>query len=127
VHWTPEALQPWRHINELSLTTTAAEAPHLGRFDGLLLGQLEQPESFDALDRKLEKFVACSALDDVVLVSGAFDIGRRVRTPAMMRRDQERAVSQAKRAGAFACWDVRALAKSTAKCDALRDGALAMF
>lgn len=125
VHWTTGLVGLYLHIEGLSITTTAAEAPHVGKHDRLTLGQLEQPDSFAALERKLEIFERYSAPEDIVLVGGAFDVGRTVRTGAMMRRDQVRAMAQYRRSGAYACWDVRALAKSAERCDALREMALA--
>lgn len=124
-HWTPHDLQPWLHIADLSITTTRIEAPHLGKHDRLTLGQLEQPTSFDTLDDALEIFGRYSASEDIVVVGGAFDVGRVVRTPDDMRHDQARARAQYARSGAYACWDARALGQAPERCDALREMALA--
>lgn len=133
VHWTPALLSPWRHIADLSITTTRTEAPHLGAHDRLCLAQLEQPSSFDTVgsldddrDRDaLDVFARYSAPEDIVLVGGAFDLGRDVRTAEDLRHDYARAKAQAKLSGAYALWDAKALGRHPELCDAAREIALA--
>lgn len=134
VHWTPALLGPWLHIADLSITTTRIEAPHLGPHDRLCLAQLEQPTSFDTVgdlldDRHsdaMDVFCRYSQVEDIVLVGGAFDLGRTdVRTAEDMRHDFERARPQSQRSGAYALWDARALGRHRELCDAARSMALA--
>lgn len=133
VHWTRPLFEPWLHVHDLSITTTRIEAPHLGKHNCLCLGQLEQPSSFATLgtldddrDRDaLDIFARYSAPEDIVLVGGAFDVGSDVRTPDDLRHDYARGREQAKRSGAYALWDAKALGRHPELCDAAREIALA--
>lgn len=125
VHWTRELFTPWLHIADLSITTTVIEAPHLGAHDRLVLAQMEQPTSFATFDEHMAVVARYSALEDIVPVGGAFDVGRDARTAEDLRHDYARGREQAKRAGAYALWDARALGRHPELCDAAREIALA--
>jgi hypothetical protein len=125
-HWGPSTLAPWLAMDCLgSITTTRAEAPHLGAHDRRVYAQLESEQSFDTLSHALRVFTRYTETDRVVLVTGLFDKGENKRTLAEIRADLHRATPQAIASGALAAWSCASM--SAAEADAYREWACATW
>ncbi len=130
-HWSPALLDPWLDLPFLtSITTTRAEAPHLGPHDRDAWAQLEAQTSLDSLDRAMEIFGRYTEADRITLVTGLFDgkdkEGQRdPRTLSEVRADLHRATPQAIKSGKLAAWSAHSM--SAAEADAYREWAVATW
>jgi hypothetical protein len=122
-HWTPMLLKPWLACDRrMVITTTRAEAPHLGPHDRLVYAQAEQQTSIDTLDQMLAIFGRFTPLDRVIVTTGSFNQPGDPRTVDEVRRDLERCQPQALRSSAHAIWSAHTT--SPEKADAVRAFAL---
>lgn len=125
-HWTPSLLAPWLDADpRMSITTTRAEAGHLGSHNRRTFAQLEAQTSTDTLEQALLVFGRYSEPEQIVLVTGVFDQKDDPRTVDEIRRDLARCTTQAKRSGAHAIWSAHTL--TPAKADVHREWALTTF
>jgi hypothetical protein len=119
-HWGPSTLAPWLAMDCLeSITTTRAEAPHLGAHDRMVYAQLEDQSSLDSLTHAMRIFTRYTETDRVALVLGLFDQGSDKRTLTEIRADLHRATPQAITSGALAAWSCASM--SAAEADAYRE------
>lgn len=126
MHWTHTLVESWLRLDEeMGVTTTRVEAPHLGPHDRVCYAQLEAQTSFDSLDRALEIFGRTSKLEDVVLVAGAFNEKDDPRTLDEIREDWTRAEPHMRLVGRHCVWSAHTITK--AKADLLRDLTLRTF
>jgi hypothetical protein len=125
-HCGPSTLAPWLALDCLdSITTTRAEAPHLGPHDRRVYAQLESQTSLDSLTHAMRIFTRYTETDRVVLVLGLFDKGSDKRTLAEVRADLHRATPQAIASGALAAWSCASM--SAAEADAYREWTVATW
>lgn len=123
LHWSPALLAPWLDLDCLTtITTTRAEAPHLGPHDRPVFAQLEAETSLDTLGRALEIFERTTQRERLTLVSGLFDSTDNPRTLIEVGRDLARATSQARLNGKHAVWSAHVM--SDAEADILREWSL---
>jgi len=123
-HWTPALLAPWLALYDLSITTTRVEAPRLGTHNRTTWAQLEQQTSVATLSKALAIFSRTTPLEQIVLVTGAFDQSPEqggTRTLAELRADLDACTGQARVSGAHAVWSAHAI--DDAEADALREWA----
>lgn len=126
MHWTGPLLDPWRGIPRLAaITTTRAEAPHLGPHDYPVIAQFEQQNSLDTLAHGMEIFERTTPREKIVICTGAFNQPNDPRTVDEVKHDLLRSTPQAKLTGQQAVWSVHTT--SPEKADAFRDWALTTF
>ncbi len=120
VHWRPATLEPWLDMECLgSITTTRAEAPHLGPHSLPVFAQLESQTSLDSLDHAMRIFGRYTDAEKITLVMGVFDQKGDPRTLSEVRADLHRATPQAIKSGMLAAWSAHSL--SVAEADAYRE------
>lgn len=103
-HWQPSTLAPWlRFDRALSITSTRAEAPHMGTHGRQLWLQAEAQTSTLHLAKSLKTW------PDAIVVTGAFGSTNDPRTLLDVRTDLARCQPQARRTGAHAVWSAHAL------------------
>lgn len=123
-HWSPSLLRPWLDaLPEMSITSTRAELPVMGRHGRETWLQLESQTSTDTLDAALAIAARYTAPERIVPVCGVFDTKRDdgtpdPRTPDEIRRDLERCTPQARASGRLGEWSSRSL--TAAKMTTLR-------
>jgi hypothetical protein len=118
-HWSTARLAPWLALPCLeTLTTTRAEARHLGAHGLPMYAQLESQTSFDSLDDALRIFTKTTPLDRITLVSGVFNEPRDPRTLDEVHDDLVRGMPQARRVRRHAIWSAHTL--DEAKADLVR-------
>lgn len=112
-HWSEALLDPWLKADRLmSITSTSAEAPRLGKHGRLFFLQLEMQNSVATLSQRLKVY------PDAVCVTGVFDQKSDIRTVAEVMADLRACTAQARRTGLHAEWSAHTL--TWAKADATR-------
>lgn len=119
-HWHQGAVAYWRDDVD-SITTTRAEAPHLGEHGLRVYAQLEQQNSTETLANALLVFGRYSELSDIVIVTGVFDQPGDPRTLDEERADLARCTAHAKLVGEHGAWSAHTL--TPPKADVLREWA----
>jgi hypothetical protein len=119
-HWHQGAVAYWRDDVD-SITTTRAEAPHLGDHGLRVYAQLEQQNSTETLANALLVFGRYTDLANIVIVTGVFDQPGDPRTIAEERVDLDRCTAHAKLVGEHGAWSAHTL--TPPKADALREWA----
>jgi len=118
-HWSPSLIRSWLDaLPEMSITSTRAELPRIGRHDREVWVQLEAQTSTDTLDAALGIAAKGTRPDRVVPVCGVFDEQDDPRTTDEIRRDLDRCTPQARVSGRMGEWSSRSL--TLTKCATLR-------
>lgn len=126
--WSAQTVAPWLASDRsLSITTTRAEAPRVGKHDRDVWAQLESQTSTQTLVRALTTFTRFAPLARIVLVTGVFGSDTDPRTTDEVRVDLARCTAQARRTGRHGVWSARSLASRPDLCAVLHEWSAATW